>query len=155
MKEYIGTKRVKAEPMTRGAYNEYRGWECPADEDPLDEGLLVEYIDGGKANHPHHEGYISWSPKDVFERAYTPFDEAVLVLEATPVEAAEVNVPSTWQSRLRNERAELADRLERLKAYNADPKVRTLPLVEQQALKNQAKAMSDYLTILDARISRL
>ncbi|WP_287994199.1 hypothetical protein [Acidiphilium sp.] len=70
MKSYIGTKAVKARPMDRGSYNAYRGWDVPADEDPADEGYLVEYIDGGKANHPAHEGYISWSPKDVFERAY-------------------------------------------------------------------------------------
>lgn len=67
---YVGTKRVKANPMTRGEYNQYRGWEIPADEIPQDEGYLVEYLDGGKANHPDHEGYISWSPKDVFDQAY-------------------------------------------------------------------------------------
>ena len=70
MKKYIGVKQIKAKPMTRGEYNEYRGWELPSDEDGGDEGLLVEYIDGGKSNHPDHEGYISWSPKSVFEQAY-------------------------------------------------------------------------------------
>lgn len=74
MKLYIGTKKVKAEPMTRGEYNKLRGWEVPADEDPTDGGYLVEYVDGGKANHPSYQGYISWSPKDVFERAYHPVD---------------------------------------------------------------------------------
>ena len=38
MKRYIGTKIIKARPMTRGDYNDYRGWQIPADEDPLDEG---------------------------------------------------------------------------------------------------------------------
>ena len=66
MKLYIGTKQIKATKMTRLAYNEYRGWELPADENGDDEGFLVEYIDGGKSNHPDHEGYISWSPVDVF-----------------------------------------------------------------------------------------
>jgi hypothetical protein len=56
--------------MTRGAYNSMRGWEVPANEDPNDEGFLVEYLDGGQANHPDFAGYISWSPKDVFERGY-------------------------------------------------------------------------------------
>lgn len=46
MKQYIGTKIVKAEPMTRGDYNDYRGWQIPADEDPLDEGYLMEYENG-------------------------------------------------------------------------------------------------------------
>lgn len=58
--------------MTRKAYNDYRGWELPADENGDDDGFLVEYLDGGKSNHPAHEGYISWSPKDVFERTYRP-----------------------------------------------------------------------------------
>ena len=29
MKRYIGTKIIKAEPMTRGDYNKYRGWQIP------------------------------------------------------------------------------------------------------------------------------
>lgn len=74
MKRYIGVKEIKATPMKRGAYNTYRGWECPADENPDDDGFLVEYIDGGQANHPDHAGYISWSPADVFERAYRRVD---------------------------------------------------------------------------------
>jgi hypothetical protein len=71
---YIGTKTIKALPMTRLAYNQYRGWELPADEIGEDEGFLVEYVDGGKANHPNHEGYVSWSPADVFHRAYQSTD---------------------------------------------------------------------------------
>jgi len=73
-KIYLGTKLVKMTPMNRLAYNVYRGWELPEDEDGADEGYLVEYLDGGKANHPDHKGYISWSPKDVAERAYKEVD---------------------------------------------------------------------------------
>jgi hypothetical protein len=72
MQQHIGTKLINAEPMNRQAYNDLRGWTIPADENPADEGYLVEYIDGGQANHPDFKGYISWSPKDVFERAYRP-----------------------------------------------------------------------------------
>jgi hypothetical protein len=74
MKQYLGTKLISARPMTRGEYNTYRGWQCPADENPADDGFLVEYHDGGKSNHPDHAGYISWSPADVFARAYRPVD---------------------------------------------------------------------------------
>ena len=66
MNRYIGTKTINAKPMSRQAYNNLRGWVVPADEDPADDGYLVEYIDGGQANHPDFDGYISWSPKDVF-----------------------------------------------------------------------------------------
>lgn len=71
MKQYICHKQVLAKPMTRGDYNTYRGWAMPEDENPNDEGFLVEYIDGGQSNHPDHAGYISWSPKEVFENGYT------------------------------------------------------------------------------------
>ena len=72
MQLHIGTKQVTAQPMTRQAYNDYRGWTLPADEDGTDEGYLVEYLDGGKPNHPAHAGYISWSPKAQFDAAYRP-----------------------------------------------------------------------------------
>ena len=68
---YTCHKEVLARPMNRLTYNVMRGWDIPADEDPTDEGYLVEYLDGGAANHPDFAGYISWSPKDVFERGYT------------------------------------------------------------------------------------
>ncbi|MBL4700534.1 MAG: hypothetical protein JKX85_04675 [Phycisphaeraceae bacterium] len=44
MQTYIGVKIVSAKPMTRGDYNTYRGWTIPRDENPLDDGYLVEYI---------------------------------------------------------------------------------------------------------------
>lgn len=75
MDNYIGTKKIKAKPMTRGEYNAYRGWDVPEDEDPNDTGFLVEYVDGGKANHPDHAGYISWSPTEVFNNAYKGYGE--------------------------------------------------------------------------------
>lgn len=74
MKSYIGTKQVQATPMNRAHYNEYRGWELPGNENGADEGYLVEYLDGGKPNHPGHAGYISWSPKEQFENAYRATD---------------------------------------------------------------------------------
>lgn len=64
MKQYIGTKIIKAKPMTRGEYNTFRGWTIPKDENPADEGYLVEYADG----------YISWSPLKQFEEAYRESD---------------------------------------------------------------------------------
>lgn len=72
MQRYIGTKLINATPMNRQQYNDFRGWKLPEDENGDDEGFLVEYIDGGKANTEQYAGYVSWSPKDVFERAYQP-----------------------------------------------------------------------------------
>lgn len=70
MQKYIGTKIVKASPMTREQHCGLRGWPVPEDENPSDEGYLVEYTDGGKPNLAGFDGYVSWSPKDVFEVAY-------------------------------------------------------------------------------------
>ncbi len=70
MKTFIGTKIIRAEPMNRAAYNTFRGWELPADENGADEGYLVEYLDGGKPNTKTHQGYVSWSPKEQFNNAY-------------------------------------------------------------------------------------
>lgn len=75
MKHYIGTKELLAKPMTRGEYNVYRGWDTPEEEDPLDQGYLVEYLDSPNPNHENHENYISWSPADVFERTYRELGE--------------------------------------------------------------------------------
>ena len=72
MQLHIGTKAVTAKPMNRLAYNEYRGWTLPQDENGEDEGYLVEYQDGGKPNDQRHAGYISWSPKEQFDKAYNP-----------------------------------------------------------------------------------
>lgn len=74
MQDYYGTKHIKAKPMSRAAYNEFRGWTLPSDENGDDEGYLVEYQDGGKPNVEGYAGYVSWSPKEQFDKAYQPLD---------------------------------------------------------------------------------
>lgn len=71
-KHYADKKELLAMPMTRGQWCIYRGWQIPENENPDDDGYMVKYLDGGSPNHPDHEYYISWSPKDVFERTYKP-----------------------------------------------------------------------------------
>ena len=62
--KYIRMHQVEAEPMTRGDYNKFRGWEIPSNENQADEGYKVTYPDG----------YVSWCPKTQFEEAGRPFD---------------------------------------------------------------------------------
>lgn len=71
MATYTGTKTIKAAPMTRGEYNELRGWRVPDNEDPKDAGYIVEYPGGG-TNVDGFDGYVSWSPQRQFEDAYKP-----------------------------------------------------------------------------------
>lgn len=82
--KFIGTKLVLAGVMNRAAYNAFRGWPLPADENGADEGYLVEYLDGGAPNVPGHAGYVSWSPKEQFDNAYRPVTSMTfgLALEA-------------------------------------------------------------------------
>ena len=78
MKVYVGTKIIRAIPMNRQSYNDFRHWKLPADENGEDPGYLVEYMDGGKPNTPEYKGYISWSPKEQFDNAYKEIDIAAL-----------------------------------------------------------------------------
>jgi len=134
MKIYTGTKTINATPMNRADYNILRGWALPADEDGVDEGYLVEYTDGGKANHPNFAGYISWSPKDVFERAYHL-------------------VRASHEQRVIDEKTELDKKLSALRRFNmSSPVFPTLDTVEQNRLVRQEVAMSVYSSILEERI---
>lgn len=54
MKNYIGTKIIEAEPCA--------AWKNSGEHKIGDPGYKVRYEDG----------YESWSPKDVFEKAYLP-----------------------------------------------------------------------------------
>lgn len=65
MKKYIGTKLIEAKPMTRGEYNDFRGWKIPENENPNDAGYMLKYLNQ----------YVSWSPAEVFERAYLEVDD--------------------------------------------------------------------------------
>lgn len=60
MKNYIGVKIVKAEPMTKGEFERMRGAVSPMLEVDTTPGYMVKYPDG----------YLSWSPQSVFEKEY-------------------------------------------------------------------------------------
>ena len=98
-KTYIGTKVIHALPMTRQAYNDYRGWHLPDNEDGADDGYLVEYVDGGRANDSRHAGYISWSPKDVFERAYRATEDMTFGLAIEALKAGKKVARAGWNGK--------------------------------------------------------
>ena len=138
-KTYEGTKRVHARPMNRGDYNTYRGWEVPADDNPADDGYLVEYLDGGKANDPRHAGYISWSPKDVFERSYKEVPQSSL---------------PPHQQRVIDEKAARDSEISRLAVFiDSNPVFPQLPADEQARLRRQLDVMRELSVILGERIA--
>ncbi|MCH7421293.1 DUF2829 domain-containing protein [Shewanella sp. MM_2022_3] len=68
MPRYGCHKEVHAMPLTRGEYNDVRGWTIPENENPADEGYLVVY------NLGTADEYVSWSPKHIFNDGYHPLD---------------------------------------------------------------------------------
>lgn len=64
MKQYIGSKIVQAEPMSRNHFYEHKGLPIPNEEGWDREGYKVRY----------EAGYESWSPKEVFEAVYRKTD---------------------------------------------------------------------------------
>ena len=133
MVAFIGTKSVLATSMTRGEYNEYRGWQIPENEDPLEQGYLVEYVDGGKPNDERHSGYISWSPRDVFEKSY--------------------HQSQTPQDRVRLEQFELTTKLDALENFLDKGQPNFISDAQWSLLQEQQKNMDAYNDVLAKRIA--
>jgi hypothetical protein len=68
MRRFIGTKIIEAELIDKELYCNKRGWDVPKDEDRDEEGYYIRYPDG----------YISWSPKEQFEKAYRNINKPCL-----------------------------------------------------------------------------
>lgn len=136
---YVGTKVIHAVACTRADYNIYRGWELPKDENGDDNGYLVEYADGGTPNVHGHTGYVSWSPADVFERAYS-----------TPVRQK----PETFLDRMKKELDELKDRTLKLQIFITGSGFSKIPQIEQDDLTEQFQFMREYEEVLERRYER-
>lgn len=78
MDKYIGVKIIHAEKAIR------KGGEVYLLTDPMPKSMDTEE-NGYKVIY--HDGYVSWSPKDVFEAAYRKTDGATfgLALEAAKI----------------------------------------------------------------------
>jgi hypothetical protein len=135
MNKYSGTKEVIAKPMTRGEYNSYRGWETPANEDPNEEGYLVEYLDSPNKNHELHQNYISWSPKDVFDRSYKDV--------------------SDFKSRLILEKSELDQKIDKLNQFIQSENFSKVSYLQQSLMVEQIQSMRNYSHTLERRLSIL
>jgi len=133
MQQYTGTKTLLARAMTRGEYNAYRGWQPPEGEGQTTEGYLVEYTDGGAANDSRHAGYISWSPADVFQKAYRP--------------------SGSHEDRVRNEHADRSAELAKLSAFIASPTFPGIPDENRALLIEQQGIMRAFVDVLARRIA--
>lgn len=128
MKKYIGTKQIEAEPMTRGdAWGKHLLREKPLTENFDDEGYHVRYEDG----------YESWSPKDVFEKAY--------------------KIADTFLDRLHIEMRDLYEKMDKLSPFIESGKIDEVVADKYQnyLLRLQHRIMSRYINVLECRIGRL
>lgn len=125
MKKYIGTKVIKAEPMTMTEAQKVLGRELkPATLE--EDGYLVVY----------KGGYRSWSPKSVFERAYKPSET---VLDTLKIECDEL------KERIENIEALLGNKIsEGVKKAGGVPQTALLII--------QRSYMVNYLDVLETRI---
>lgn len=126
MKKYTGTKTVQAEPMMLGKFIEIEE-RNPYKNDPLEhfydeDGYYVCYEDG----------YKSWCPKNVFEKAYRPSD--------------------TYAERMMLEKESLNDRLIKANSFIGTAEFASLSEREQYLFKTQTSAMEAYLHVLKERI---
>ncbi|MCD8136722.1 MAG: DUF2829 domain-containing protein, partial [Parabacteroides gordonii] len=120
MKKYIGTKQIEAEPMVAG--------------DASNLGFKTNG-NGGDGYHVRYEdGYESWSPKDVFEKAY--------------------QVAETHIDRLCIEKKDLAAKFEKCSAFVRSDKFREVVKDDIQAflLVLQRELMGRYNQVLDYRL---
>ena len=120
-KQYTCIKSVKAEPCDLSTAQTVLGRKFYKDDCDNMMGYLVEYEDG----------YISWSPKDVFEKGYA--------------------LTETHVDRMKFELAELNERI--AKATRALYTPDLMDSFEREQLSKQLEHMRDYAETLHGRIA--
>jgi hypothetical protein len=137
METYIGVKMVQAEPCSM---DQFAGAKNFGD---------LSKLSGGKDQHGYRvvyeNGYKSWSPKDVFEKAYVldlPFKNDALV-EMQPHE-----------QRVLEEYEQLNYKHEALTSFIGKKEFEELDVEEQDLLKLQSLTMRMYLNVLGERMMK-
>lgn len=130
LKQYTGTKTVKAMPMTLGeaeqVLNRHIDTSAVENREQVP-GYLVEYGEDG-------DNYRSWSPKEVFERAYRPSE--------------------TYLDRMLIEYDQLKDGIMKLQAFVLIIRIEDSfdAMIERKLLKCQLDNMMAYASNLGDRI---
>lgn len=138
MRQYINVEQVEAKKITRGDYNNYRGWTVPTDENPADEGYLVK----------HSDNYVSWIAKDDFEKTYN------VVGVRSLNDSALLMVSTDYKDRFIAEYIQLETRIKGLETMlsNWDKELLTfIPSCPRSIYNLQLEYMKKYLAVLEAR----
>lgn len=133
LKQYKGTKTVKAEPMNEFVAVEKGFARANKDGHEWREGYHVQYI------NPDGSTYDSWSPKEVFEKSY--------------------QIAEDFKDRLNIELKELEDRFYKLNGFlkenDYDKIVEKCGPAQTALMFSQYHAMRHYYDILRTRIELL
>ena len=122
MKQFTATKTVMAISMTRTDAEKFLERSITPADPKAEEGYLLRYPNG----------YYSWSPKEVFEKAY--------------------RLSESVTDRLQIEEAELRQRIEALHSFTLTNKYRDMPRQEKVMLSSQFTAMHTYYNALATRL---
>lgn len=142
---YIGTKQIVAWEQDSPKKVKVCGIDCH--KDGIDcNGYCTGKVDRAPA-HPaepgyavkYPDGYISWSPKDVFEAAYLPMGH----IDHLP----------PHQQRVIGEKVQLDDKIEKLAAFSYTEQYKALSDEKRCLLCDQHAAMMQYADILGQRIA--
>lgn len=125
-------KTVKAVPMSLSEYSDIMGCKEP-EEDA--QGYFVMYEPDGHPNMEGFEGYVSWSPKDTFEKGY--------------------KLSETFTDRLKIEMEDLEVKLKKLEDFLYSDKSDSLEETQKSLMKIQLCAMVTYYGIVSTRFDSL
>jgi len=144
---YIGVKIIEAREMCLQDAEIKLGRTIDHEQKPTDKpimGYLVKYGDG----------YQSWSPKEVFEKAYRVAGSETVALEEAAFDIGMIDeklyLPSL-QERVIQEEAALFNKLRKLIEFFETETFKNLPVDEQERLKLQSQHMVAYWTVLIER----
>lgn len=129
MKNYIGIKQVKAQPMAMGEAKE---------RNLLQSSIVVSECEKDKAGYlvEYDNGYQSWSPADVFDKHY--------------------KLSETFVDRLNIERDELVEKIKKLEsAISKRDFISKVGITQYELLYQQLTHMNKYLEILEKRLNLL
>ncbi len=139
MNKYLGVKLIEAEHCSQ---DQFAGAKNFGDLSKLSGGIDR---DGYKVIY--EDGYISWSPKDVFEKAY----REIKTMDNLPQLLNEV-IPE-HQERVLDEMFELNKKITKLDFFIENSEVfKNLDEDEQVRLIQQVRAMEYYFSVLIERI---
>lgn len=143
--DYIGTKQVVAWEQDSPKKVKVCGVDCKKGDSSCN-----SYCTGGADRAPAHEaepgyavkypdGYVSWSPKAVFEAAYLPMGH--------------IGHLPPHQQRVIGEKVQLDDKIGKLSAFFDTDLFKGLPAKENELLTAQLGAMVEYSGLLAERIA--